>query len=164
MCHIVAHEFGHLLNRTHAADGIMKPGVDTFGVRGCPQYANYTGTYFTPTSPAAAPSPVVRVKGYKATSKKRKRCAATSRRASTGAASTGSASAVSTGCAEKHPMSPPRGVAYRLAPVEYVGTATGGLRPACLSWASLRGLETTFHEQAPVGFTLARRSREGASR
>ena len=75
MCHIVVHEFGHLLNRTHAADGIMKPGVDTFGVRGCPQYANYTGTYFTPTSPAAAPAPVVRVKGYKATSKKRKRCA-----------------------------------------------------------------------------------------
>ena len=60
MCHIVVHEFGHLLNRTHAADGIMKPGVDTFGVRGCPQYANDTGTYFMPTP---APAPVVRVKG-----------------------------------------------------------------------------------------------------
>ena len=71
MCHIVVHEFGHLLNRTHAADGIMKPGVDTFGVRGCPQYANYTDTYFTPTAPA----PAVRANGYKATSKKRKRCA-----------------------------------------------------------------------------------------
>jgi hypothetical protein len=53
MCHVVVHEYGHLLGHPHAAEGIMKPAVPVNGIRGCPQYDNATNAYFA--GPAVPP-------------------------------------------------------------------------------------------------------------
>lgn len=58
MCHIIVHEYGHLLGHEHGP-GIMAAEVSANGVRGCPQFDNYMHAYFA--SPEAA-FPVAKVK------------------------------------------------------------------------------------------------------
>lgn len=53
MCHVVTHEYGHLLGHNHETTGIMMPEIDPRGVRGCPQYDNPSETYFN--SPPVPP-------------------------------------------------------------------------------------------------------------
>ena len=77
MCHAVVHEYGHLLGHPHGTKGIMRPASPVNGIRGCPQYDNYTKTYLASPAvrvaqPVVTVRPVVKAKGYKAHGERKK--------------------------------------------------------------------------------------------